>query len=159
MLLDVKEHPEYHGVFVTKTGEVYRRVEASLSSFGYHTVKLNLTGTKNVTVRRHTLVLETYRGPANGRVARHGPRGSSDDSLGNLSWGTQRENAQDMLRDETSTRGVKNSQAKLSDLGAREVYDRYHAGESGLSLAREFGISQPTVVDIAKRRTWRHIHD
>jgi hypothetical protein len=49
---------------------------------------------------------------------------------------------------------VKNSQAKLTLAQAQEVYDRYKAGESGSSLAREFDISQPTVVDLAKGRTW-----
>ncbi len=158
MLIDATEHPEYPGVFVTKAGEVFRRISASPSQFGYRTVKLPLGGSKHQTVRVHTLVLETYRGPSLGRVARHGIRGPGDDSLDNLQWGTQKENCQDTIAHGRTTTGVKNAQAKLTDDTAMQVYVRYRAGESGAVLAREFGISQPSVVAVGNRTTWKHIH-
>ena len=48
-------------------------------------------------------------------------------------------------------------QSKLTEAQVLEIRDRYAAGESGKALADEFGIAQPTVVEICKRRTWRHI--
>lgn len=158
MLIDVKEHPDYPGTLVGTDGTIYRRYDPVVSFGGYHTVKLPITGGKHVTIRRHTLVLETYHGPSNGRVARHGKLGPGDDSVGNLQWGSQADNCADTVAHGHSTKGERNAQAKLSAQGAMEIYQRYRAGESGSALAREFGISQPTVVDIAQRRTWRHIH-
>ena len=56
-----------------------------LNSRGYRVVMLSKYGRRRtVTVAR--LVLEAFREPGNGRRARHGPKGSTDDSLANLSW-------------------------------------------------------------------------
>jgi hypothetical protein len=57
-----------------------------LNSAGYQVVMLSKYGR----VRTRTvgsLVLTAFRGPGDGRRARHGKRGKLDDSLENLSWG------------------------------------------------------------------------
>lgn len=59
---------------------------ASLNSRGYRVVMLCKYGRRR-TVPVGRLVLIAFAGPANGRRARHGPKGPADDSLGNLSWG------------------------------------------------------------------------
>lgn len=57
-----------------------------LNSAGYRTVRLCRYG-RVETVTVGSIVLMTFRGPANGRRARHGPGGKTDDSLPNLRWG------------------------------------------------------------------------
>lgn len=158
MIIEAIEHPDHKGLMVTKDGDVYFKLNPSRSHGGYHVVAVPRRQGAPVRVRRHTLVLETYVGPALGRVARHGPNGPGDDSIENLCWGTQAENCRDTVAHGRSTRGSKNAQAKLRAEQVLDIYRRYHAGESGKSLADEFLVSQPTIVDISKRRTWAHIH-
>ena len=159
MLIEARPHPEYRGLYVTKDGRVFQELSANQSANGYHTIKVRHSGRngKPVTVRRHRLVLEAFHGPANGRVARHLDGDPGHDHADNLAWGTQRENCGDTIRHGRTTCGTKNAQSKLTEAQVLEIRDRYAAGESGKALAAEFGIAQPTVVEICKRRTWRHI--
>ena len=150
MLIDVKPHPVHKGIFVSPEGEVYRRLEASLSHGGYHTVKIAMGGT----VRRHTLVLETYKGLSDGLLSRHLDGNPANDSKDNLEWGTQKENANDAVIHGTTTKGSKNAMAKLTEVEVSEIKARLFAGESSCSLAREFEISQGAICDIKANRTW-----
>jgi hypothetical protein len=85
----------YAGFYeVSDLGSVYSMPRAAtaggllavqLNSRGYRVVTLAKYGrVKTITVAR--LVLEAFDSPANGRRARHGPKGRADDSLDNLSW-------------------------------------------------------------------------
>lgn len=56
-----------------------------LNSAGYRVVRLSKYG-KIRTVTVGSLVLAAFRGPGDGRRARHGKRGPGDDSLENLTW-------------------------------------------------------------------------
>lgn len=56
-----------------------------LNSRGYRVVTLSKYGRAR-TVMVGRLVLEAFDSPANGRRARHGLKGPSDDSLDNLCW-------------------------------------------------------------------------
>ncbi len=57
-----------------------------VDSAGYRFVRLHRYG-RVTTVPVGRLVLATFREPAAGRRARHGPGGKADDSLPNLRWG------------------------------------------------------------------------
>lgn len=158
--MDIKAnpHPVYRGIFVTDDGRIFQELKASPGYCGYHTVKVKTAAQgKGQTIRRHTLVLEAFHGLGNGRVARHKDGNPGNDHKDNLQWGTQAENSQDTVDHGRSTKGEKNAQAKLTKEQVHEIRERYARGESGSSLGAEFGISQPNVVDIAKRRTWKHI--
>jgi hypothetical protein len=61
-------------------------LDPQLNSAGYRVVRLSKYG-RVTTVTVGSIVLATFRGPANGRRARHGPGGKADDSLPNLWWG------------------------------------------------------------------------
>ena len=158
--MDIKAnpHPFYEGVFVTEDGRVFQECRAVLSSGGYHLVSvLPTSSTKRVRVRRHTLILEAFDGPGNGRVARHKDGNSGNDHKNNLEWGTQAENCQDTVAHGRSTKGGKNGQAKLTEEQVLEIRRRHAQKEYGHALAKEFGISQASICDITSRRTWRHI--
>ena len=150
----MKKHPTIPYLYITETGEVFHHLAASPSSNGYHTVK-----TCAGTVRRHTLVAETYLGlkPADKDCVRHIDGDPSNDHYTNLAWATQAENCADTVMHGRSRRGETNPQAKLTEAQAREVLARRRAGESGSVLAKEFGISQAAVCDLHAGRTWRFI--
>lgn len=57
-----------------------------LNSRGYRVVSLSKYG-RVQTATVASLVLTAFRGPGNGRRARHGGLGRADDSLENLRWG------------------------------------------------------------------------
>lgn len=71
-----------------------------------------------------------------------------------LSYGTRSENERDKVRHGRSNRGSRQGQAKLTDAQVREIRERRARGETGKSLAGEFGVSEQSVCDIVKRRTW-----
>lgn len=150
MLIDVTPHPTHEGIYVSPEGEIYRRLSASLGAGGYHTVKIGKGGT----VRRHTLMLESFKGPANGRLTRHLDGNPGNDSVGNLEWGTQKENGGDSIKHGTTTRGEKNARAKITASNVLEIRGRLATGESICSLAREFLVSDTCIHDLRAKRTW-----
>jgi len=68
---------------------------------GYAQVPFKVNG-EQVQRYVHTMVLEAFVGPRpEGQEARHGVAGQSDNSVGNLSWGTHSDNNRDQVRDGT----------------------------------------------------------
>lgn len=75
-------------------GQVYSMPRAATAG-GLLTIQRNSAGSRVVRLSKYgrvttvtvaSIVLLTFRGPACGRRARHGPAGPDDDSLGNLTW-------------------------------------------------------------------------
>jgi HNH endonuclease len=144
-------HPTIEGLFLTKDGKVFKQLPVTKGYGGYGYVHVG----GRFAVRRHILMLETFHGPRpESAVARHLNGYPWDDSKGNLAWGTQEQNCGDTVRYGKSTRGGRNAQAKLESYEVLAIRKRLKSGESGSVLAREFGISRPTICDIAAGRTW-----
>ncbi len=102
----------------------------------------------------HKISLEAHLGRklAAGMVTRHKCKSDLCVNPEHLEEGTQAENCQDMIRDETSTRGEKNPIAKLTQeqvLAIRSITDKTHQ-----QIADEFGIGRRTVGDILSRKNW-----
>jgi hypothetical protein len=148
------KHPSIPSLFVTADGQIFKRMPPRADSNGYSTVTVSY-GTAPKTVRRGVLVLEALKGPRpEGHVVRHLNGKSSDDSIKNLAWGTQKQNMHDAVLHGTTTKGVKNKHAKLDEAGVLEIRHRFSDGESGSMLAEDFGVSHSTICDIIARRTW-----
>jgi hypothetical protein len=151
MRITLKQHPSRRRIFASRDGRVFIEATASRSSGGYRTIKLG-----KETIRRHTLVIEAWRGPRpRGQGVRHKDGDPTNDRAFNLIWGTQKQNAQDTVRHGRSTRGERNAHAKLTKAQVIAIRRRRKAGETGKGLAMEFGVSQANICDIIKRRTWR----
>lgn len=120
----------------------------------YLVVKLARDG-GYVTRRVHRLVGEAFLGPLPpGQHTRHGPGGSLDNRLVNLSYGTPLQNTHDQIRDGTMRRGTAKQEAKLTEAIVAECRARYTAGETQQALAAEFGVSQTTMGKAITGRTW-----
>lgn len=80
---------------------------------------------------------------------------ATNNNVGNLYYGTPTENMQDAVRHGTTSRGVKNTKAKLSesDVTRIKTSDLSKYG-SKTKLAKEFGVSLQTVSSIAHGRNW-----
>jgi len=69
-----------------------------------------------------------------------------------LELGTNKDNANDKIRDGTSLRGIKNSHNKLIPEQVKEI--RARATESQKDLAIEFGVNRTTINSIILRKAW-----
>ncbi len=58
---------------------------------------------------------------------------------------------------EKMVRGEKHGNRKLTDISILEIRKRYSNGEKQEKLAKDFGIYQPQVSKIVKRKSWAHI--
>ena len=112
---------------------------------GYEMARVKRRNGKFYTVAVHTLVLLAFKGPANGRLARHGPNGKGDNSSDNLSWGTSEENARDKFRDGTQPIGYTHHNAKLTPATVKQIFHWRRKGRTQAAIAAKLGVSQPTI--------------
>ncbi len=104
--------------------------------------------------RLHALVALTFIGPPPpGQVVRHGPAGSLDNRLANLSYGTHADNSADQVRDGTV------ANAKLNPALVLQLRQRVAAGETQAAVARSLGLTRTTVNGIVRGRSWRGISE
>lgn len=78
-------------------------------------------------------------------------------NVGHLKIGTQAQNLADMARRGRSALGEKNGQHKITADDVKEIRRRSASGEQQKSLADAFGVSQPNVSNIIKRKLWKHL--
>lgn len=154
--MKLKENSSRPGVFVSPDGRVFVEVKAALWEFGYYGFKIPGGGTRGpISVRRHTIIAETYKGPRPfpGAQVRHLNGKHGDDRPANLKWGTAKENGLDTIRHGRSTRGERNPRYKLTEKQVREIKRRLK-NESVSELAVEFGVAAPTISNIKTGDTW-----
>jgi hypothetical protein len=106
----------------------------------------------------HRLVLTAFEGPPNGRVCRHLDGTRTNNNLSNLKWGTYKDNHDDSKQHGTASKpparpqvGELNNSAKLTREQVARIRERKEAAKA---LAAELGITQWTVFDIRKGRSW-----
>jgi hypothetical protein len=146
--------PGWPGVFVALGGRIYRELTAAPGMRGYTTVT-----TPQGQVRRHVLIALAHHGPPppGCTQVRHLDDNPTNDDPGNLAWGTPADNVADAVRNGRTWRGERSTHVKLSLVQAQDIYDRRKAGEMGRELAAEFQVSEQTVCEISKGRTWPEV--
>jgi NUMOD4 motif/HNH endonuclease len=139
----------------TKVGDTPHILKQSTNHYGYFVVNLGKNQVRHVA----NLVIEAFVGPRpEGQQCCHGPSGKRDNRVQNLCWGTRSKNlGEDRVRDGTDHRGDKCPTAKLTNKEAEDIYRRVWAGEKGYLLAKEFGVSSPTISEI-KHKKKRSFH-
>lgn len=71
-----------------------------------------------------------------------------------LRWATRSQNQADTLEHGTHNRGERNYKTTLTEDDVRTIRREREAGTSGVELARRYGITQASVCDIIKGRSW-----
>lgn len=125
---------------------------------GYHKVTL-VNGDVKRTWLLHTLMLLAFVGPKAdpAHEARHLDGDRTNNTIGNLAWGTRAENAADRESHGTTIRGEKHYRAKITAGTAVAIRTAAASGEGHRALARRFGISKTQIGRIATRKSWAHI--
>lgn len=136
-----------------------RALKRTHSRKGYPQVGLSKNG-EQYTKELHRLVCETFHGPApDGCEAAHINGDKTDCRAVNLKWSSRSENALDKWRHGTMRHGSAMETAKLDAERVRQIFLRRNAGESGRSLAREFGVDEAAIRKIINRKSWRSVTD
>ncbi len=113
--------------------------------------------------RIHRLILETYVGPCPaGMECRHLDGNSTNNQLGNLKWGTPKENHQDSIQHRTyiglKQKGEKHPLSKLKEKDVRMIIYMYR---TGLFLCQEiakiYKVVPNTVSRIVNKKRWKHL--
>lgn len=129
---------------------------------GHLTVMLSRDGHKPYRVGVHRLVLEAFVGPCPpGMECRHFPDHTpTNNSVGNLVWGTRKQNCDD--RDRAGrykcnpSPGEANHFAKITAATVRKI----HALGSSMTFAaigKKFSVSESGVSTICRGKSWRHL--
>ncbi len=73
--------------------------------------------------------------------------------------GTARDNARDRERKGRGNQSHDSAHvsAKLTEGQVREIRQRAATGEGSTALSRAYGVSVPSILDIVRRQSWRHL--
>lgn len=106
----------------------------------------------------HRISYETYNGVLQkGDVVRHSCDNPICVNPNHLIKGTQKDNVADMAWRRRSTHGERNHHAVLTKSKVTAILAYSAQGRSGKELANAFGVSQQTICDITKRRSWKNV--
>ena len=123
---------------------------------GYLMVPLSTPESKQYLVRVNRIICTLFHGPppTSSHQARHLNGTITDNRAINLAWGTQRQNESDKDRYGTRHRGECMSNSKLTESIVKEIRASL---DSTRTLAKKYGVSQPAVYKVRKRKTWKHV--
>ncbi len=158
---------------VGRVRSVYRRVPFSkgfrsvpskiltpANSNGYLVVTLNASAiNKRQLEAIHRMVAAAFicPKPSSAHQVNHIDGNKHNNCADNLEWTTPLQNIRHNVRRGTAPKGDTHGSRKLSSSDAENIRSRAKSGESGASLAREFGITKGAVYHIVNGRTWKHV--
>ena len=116
------------------------------------------------TVKRyvHRVVLESFVGPCpKGMECLHQDGNPRNCNLGNLRWGTRKENCADTAAHGRAYRGDRHFLAKLreSDIEAIHEIKKTNPKATSVDLGILFGVSESTIRAVLKGRNWAWTND
>lgn len=122
---------------------------------GYPGVSLSGMGKKHVFFV-HWLVAAAFLPPKPSpkHEVRHWDGNRLNNRVGNLLWGTGKENSADTIRHGRSTRGSRSSSAKIDEGKALQIIALLCAGVKQRTIAQQFFVSEMLVSSIRTQRAW-----
>jgi hypothetical protein len=139
--------PRYH-----KVG--WRPLKWKVQNMGYAIVSL-VHDTGRTWALVHRLVALTFLpNPLGLPVVNHKDGNPLNNTVSNLEWCTQSHNATHKHRALRKASGDRHYAAKFTAAAVRDIRRRIQAGETQTALARETGVSQPTISDMVTGRSW-----
>ena len=143
-----------------KNNKTNRLRVQSKDSSGYACCTLSLKG-KTYTKSIHRLVAETFiYNRFNKPQVNHKDGNKLNNRYDNLEWCTSSENLKHAYDTDlkVATKGEANGQSKLTAEQVkyiRENYVKYSREKGSYALARMFGVSSTTILDVIKEKNWK----
>lgn len=132
-------------------------LKLTLTVDGYYQIGIRKSG-KTISYRVNRLVaLHFCEGYEDGLVAAHNDGNRANNRWDNLRWATQKSNVADMKLHGTAHRGEAHRNSKVTEAQVREIREKSACGQSALSLAVYYGLSDTAVRGIVKRESWKDI--
>ena len=149
--------PYWEGLYEVSSHGRLRRggriIKGCTNAAGYQNVILKGRGNRSTCI--HILVAEAFIGPRpEGCVIRHGKNGVTDNSVENLSYGSQKENIHDKRRD--GTWQIADTAGRRT-LASDQVAIIYQSAKTSPELAEDFGVDQSTIRAIWRGKNWRSV--
>ena len=153
----------YEGLYdVSNMGRVRRN--GRIRKQNYYSIYPGIDLCKNgktTQYRVHRLVLEAYVGKRpDGMVCRHLDGDKRNNRIDNLTWGTQKENARDMVEHGRACQGTKNAHAVLNEekvFAIRKLYAKTECKHQ--DLADLFGVCRTAIVKVLNGTRWGWLED
>lgn len=138
-----------------KTRKHIRQIYPSLQKTGYWAIDLCKDGKIKKYLLHRLMALTFLDNPKSKPQVNHINGIKTDNNIENLEWNTRSENQRHSIKiGLRTTIGEKNSQAKLTN---EDVLFIRKSNEKGVILSKKFNVSNPTITDIRKGRSWKHI--
>ncbi len=129
-----------------------------LSQNNHMDIRLITNDGRRPTFSVNRLVLEAFSPqPDPSLSCRHIDGESSHNHIGNLRWGTHKENMRDKILHKKTNYGEKCHSSKLTAEKVLEIRRRLANGERIYLLAEEYGVSRPNISNIKNGKHWKHI--
>ena len=131
-----------------------------LDDNGYSRPIFRMDGGKRRRIRRHVVVSVAFHGPRPfGMHVCHNNGKKEDNRAINLRFATPPENSRDMLRHATCRVGEDAPFAKLRNTDIPVIRKRFAAGEGQTEIAADYCVSNVTIHNIVRRKTWAWLGD
>lgn len=107
----------------------------------------------------HRMMLESFVGiPEIKMHCLHKNDVRTDNSIGNLRWGTHKDNMADRSENGKTARGERSANTTLTEMDVIEIrHLKETAGATKRAIALLYDISPASVKDICSRRSWGHV--
>ena len=160
----MKDVDGFPGYAIDRNGVVFRTISGQVTLVrlrtdkdGYREAYVWRNG-RRYYLKVHHLVLAAFVGPKMpGMVCRHLDGNPANNHVGNLCWGTPKENAADRVRHGRGNYvpGELNPAHKLTAEQVREIRKEVAGGELHKDVATRFGIHRAHVSKIVARHKWK----
>lgn len=133
-----------------------RVLKTSKNFYGYKTVSLTYPCGRVLSIGVHRLVLITFSGKEEGKMALHNDGNKENNKLSNLRWGDHKDNYADTVLHGTAIIGEAHPWTRLSKEAVFEI--RSDSGTAHKKrMMGKYGICEQHAALIMKRKIWKHI--
>jgi hypothetical protein len=123
----------------------------------YQRICIRQNNTKKY-VSVHSLVLECFVGPRNGRTVNHKNFNTHDNRLENLEWMSLSENLKHARLANRHAFGERHGLTKMTSAKVKQARDVYRSGKMSMErLAEKFGIAFSSMQLILREKTWKRL--
>jgi hypothetical protein len=139
---------------ISVIGNEWKKRKLRVHSGGY--IAITIRGRLHLI---HRVVLQAFSGNApEGKQCCHIDGNRSNNTLGNLRWGTAKENAADREGHGNTCRGQRNGFSRFTPEDVMAIRSEYATGlASHALLAKKYGTSKSHIQRIIAREAWAHV--